>query len=247
MRAIIIDDEVNNIENLRFLVEKYCPRIMVAGSAKNAAEARGCIAAEQPDLVFLDIQMPGENGFDLLKSLSSYSFELIFVTGYDKYGIQAIKFSAIDYLLKPIDHQELRLAVDRAEEKFIQKRQNLQLENLMNMIQQSQRLADHRIALPSAKETRFVKTSQIVRCEAENNYTVFYLENAEKILVSRPMFEYDELLAGYGFIRCHNSHLVNKAFVRSWLKEDSGYLMMDDGAQIPISRLKKDIIKQALR
>ena len=247
MRTIIVDDESNNIENLILLLGKYCPEITVAATAKNAEEARKCIGAFQPDLVFLDIQMPGENGFDLLKSLTSYSFELIFVTGFDKYGIQAIKFSAIDYLLKPIDYQELILAVSRAKEKYLLKRQNFQLENLMKMLQQNQQRADHRIALPSAKETRFVKTSQIIRCEAENNYTIFYLENTEKILVSRPMFEYDELLAEYGFIRCHNSHLVNKTFVRSWIKEDSGYLLMDDGVQVPVSRLKKDLIKQALK
>jgi len=247
MRAIIVDDESNNIENLILLLGKYCPEITVAATAKNAEEARKCVGAFQPDLVFLDIQMPGENGFDLLKSLTSYSFELIFVTGFDKYGIQAIKFSAIDYLLKPIDYQELILAVSRAKEKYLLKRQNFQLENLMKMLQQNQQRADHRIALPSAKETRFVKTSQIIRCEAENNYTIFYLENTEKILVSRPMFEYDELLSEYGFIRCHNSHLVNKTFVRSWIKEDSGYLLMDDGVQVPVSRLKKDLIKHALK
>lgn len=247
MQAIIVDDEGNNVENLTLLLGKYCPEITVAATAKNAEEARKCISAFQPDLVFLDIQMPGENGFDLLKSLTSYSFELIFVTGFDKYGIQAIKFSAIDYLLKPIDYQELILAVNRAREKYLQKRQNLQLENLMKILQQNQQRADHRIALPSAKETRFVKTTQIIRCEAENNYTIFYLQNTEKILVSRPMFEFDELLAEYGFIRCHNSHLVNKTFVRSWIKEDSGYLLMDDGVQVPVSRLKKDLIKQALK
>ena len=247
MQAIIVDDEGNNVENLTLLLGKYCPEITVAATAKNAEEARKCISAFQPDLVFLDIQMPGENGFDLLKSLTSYSFELIFVTGFDKYGIQAIKFSAIDYLLKPIDYQELILAVNRAREKYLQKRQNLQLENLMKILQQNQQRADHRIALPSAKETRFVKTTQIIRCEAENNYTIFYLQNTEKILVSRPMFEFNELLAEYGFIRCHNSHLVNKTFVRSWIKEDSGYLLMDDGVQVPVSRLKKDLIKQALK
>ncbi|TDE10303.1 LytR/AlgR family response regulator transcription factor [Dyadobacter psychrotolerans] len=247
MQALIVDDELNNIENLSFLLGKYCPETTVAAKARNAEEARKYIGELHPDLVFLDIQMPGENGFDLLKSLPSYSFELIFVTGYDKFGIQAIKFSAIDYLLKPIDYQELKLAVGRAEEKYLQKRQNVQLENLMKMVQQNQQRTDHRIALPSAKETRFVRTTQIIRCEAENNYTIFYLENSEKILVSRPMFEYDELLADYGFIRCHNSHLVNKTFVRSWIKEDSGYLLMEDGVQVPISRLKKDFIKQALK
>lgn len=247
MRAIIIDDELNNIENLRALLRKYCPGVMVVATASSAQEGKTCIQEHPPDLVFLDIQMPGENGFDLLKSISIYSFEVIFVTGYDKYGIQAIRFSAIDYLLKPIDHLELIAAVQRANLKLLEKRHNTQLENLMKMMQENQHRADHRVALSSTKETRFVKTSEIIRCEAENNYTVFHLFGGEKIIASRPMFEYDELLAEYGFLRCHNSHLINKTFVKSWIKEDSGYLLMEDGKQVPISRLKKDIVKAGLK
>jgi two-component system LytT family response regulator len=247
MRAIIVDDETNNIDNLRFMLEKYCPQVQVVATAGNASDGKKCILEYQPDLLFLDIQMPEQNGFDLLRSLVNYSFEVIFVTGFDKYGIQAIRFSAIDYLLKPIDHEELKMAVHRAGERILMKNQNHQLENLMKTLQLSQQRSEHRIALPSSKETRFVKTTQIVRCEADNNYTVFYLDGGEKIVVSRPMFEYDELLSDYGFLRCHHSHLVNKAFVRSWVKEDSGYLMMDDGDLVPISRVKRDMVKQALR
>jgi two-component system LytT family response regulator len=247
MRAIIIDDESNNLENLRVLLNKYCPEISVVAMASSAVEARECIRELQPELLFLDIQMPGENGFDLLRSISVYSFEVIFVTGFDKYGIQAIRFSAIDYLVKPIDHLELIAAVKRANLKVLEKRHNSQLENLMAMLHEKQQRSEHRVALSSAKETRFVKTSQIIRCEAENNYTIFYLTGHETIVVSRPMFEYDELLADYDFLRCHNSHLVNKSFVKSWIKEDGGYLLMEDGHRIPISRLKKDIVKMALR
>jgi two-component system LytT family response regulator len=247
MRAIIVDDEVNNIDNLRFLLSKHCAQVEVVATAGNADEAKICILEYDPDLLFLDIQMPDQNGFDLLRMLPNYSFELIFVTGFDKYGIQAIRFSAIDYLLKPIDHEELKVAVHRAGERIVVKSQNHQLENLMKTLHLNHQRSEHRIALPSAKETRFVKTTQIVRCEADNNYTVFYLEGGEKIVVSRPMFEYDELLADYGFLRCHHSHLVNKSAVRSWIKEDSGYLLMDDGALIPISRVKRDMVKHALR
>lgn len=247
MRAVLIDDEVNNSENLNLILQKYCPQVQVIGFGKSADEGRELIQKYQPDLIFLDIQMPEENGFDLLRSLSSYSFEVIFVTGYDKYGIQAIRFSAIDYLLKPIDPEELIAAVQRANEKLLQKQQNLQLENLMKLLQHSQQKNDHRIALPSAKETRFVKTAEIIRCEAENNYTVFYLVGGEQIVVSRPMFEYDDLLGDYGFLRCHNSHLVNKAYVKSWIKEDSGYLLLEDGEQVPISRMKRDTVREALK
>jgi two-component system LytT family response regulator len=246
MRAIIIDDELNNLENIKALIAKYCPEILVVATASSAGEARMYIRDLKPDILFLDIQMPGESGFDLLKSISVYSFEVIFVTGFDKYGIQAIRFSAIDYLLKPIDHLDLVAAVQRANLKLIEKRHNKQLENLMAMLEEKQQRSEHRVALSSAKETRFVKTTQIIRCEAENNYTLFFLRGGETIVVSRPMFEYDELLADYGFLRCHNSHLVNKSYVKSWVKEDGGYLLMEDGKQVPISRLKKDNVKTAL-
>jgi two-component system LytT family response regulator len=247
MRAIIVDDEQNNIDNLTFLLKKYCPAVSVIATANNALDGKKQILEHEPDILFLDIQMPGQNGFALLNSLSNYSFEVIFVTGFDQYGVQAIRFSALDYLLKPIDHIELESAVKKAEQKFRQKSQNLQLENLMKLLQNGQQRVEHRIALPSAKETRFVKTNQIIRCEAENNYTVFFLTGGEKLVISKPMFEYEELLSDYGFIRCHNSHLVNKTYVKSWIREDSGYLLLDDGFQVPISRQKREQIKAALK
>ncbi len=247
IRAVTIDDEVNNIENLKALLRHYCPEVAVIGQAGNAAEGQEVITTLEPELVFLDIQMPGQNGFDLLKSLPHYDFEVIFVTGFDQYGIQAIRFSAIDYLLKPIDPAELQNAVRRAGEKIGEKKQNLQLKNLMQLLVDRHRKPEHRIALSSAKETRFVKTGQVVRCQAENNYTTFFLDGGEQVLVSRPMFEYDEMLSGYGFIRCHHSHLVNRTFVKSLLKEDSGYLLLEDGSKIPVSRLKKDNVRMALK
>jgi len=247
MQAIIIDDETNNIDNLRELLKRYCPTVTVAGHAGGADTGIELIANARPELVFLDIQMPGKNGFDLLKSLSKYDFEVIFVTGFEHYGIQAIRFSAIDYLLKPIDPQELQHAVQRAGAKIEQKKHNAQLYNLMDFLMDSRQKPDQRIALSSAKETRFVKTSDIVRCVAENNYTTFFLRGGEKLVVSKPMFEYDETLTGYGFIRCHHSHLVNKIYIKSLLKEDSGYLLLEDGAKIPVSRLKKDVVRLALQ
>ena len=247
IRAVTIDDEVNNIDNLKALLRHYCPDVAVIGQAGNAAEGLEVITTLEPELVFLDIQMPGQNGFDLLKSLPHYDFEVIFVTGFDQYGIQAIRFSAIDYLLKPIDPAELQNAVRRAGEKIGEKKQNAQLKNLMQLLVDRHQKPEHRIGLSSAKETRFVKTGQIIRCQAENNYTMFFLLGGEQMLVSRPMFEYDEMLSGYGFIRCHHSHLVNRTFVKSLLKEDSGYLLLEDGSKIPVSRLKKDAVKLALK
>lgn len=246
IQTIIIDDEQNNIDNLQILLQQYCPQINVIAAALNANEGKKIILQHQPDLVFLDIQMPEKNGFDLLKSLPDYSFEIIFVTAYDQYGIQAVKFAAIDYLLKPIDINELQNAVQKAIKKCAVKQQNLQLQNLIQLLQQQNQKQLHRIALQSAKETRFVETDKIIRCESSNNYTTFFLVNNEKIIVSKPIYEYEELLNGYGFIRCHQSYLVNKKFIKSFVKEDGGYLLLDDKTQIPVSKQKKEQIKKLL-
>ena len=243
IKAVIIDDEQNNIDNLQILLQQYCSQVTVVASALNAVEGKKIILQHEPDLVFLDIQMPEKSGFDLLKSLPDYSFEIIFVTAYDKYGIQAVKFAAIDYLLKPIDINELQNAVQKAVIKCRVKQQNLQLQNLIQLLQQQNQKQLHRIALQSAKETRFVETNQIIRCESSNNYTTFFLINNEKIVVSKPIYEYEEILSSYGFIRCHQSHLVNKKFIKSFVKEDGGYLLLDDKTQIPISKQKKEQIK----
>lgn len=246
IQTIIIDDEQNNIDNLQILLQQYCPQINVIAAALNANEGKKIILQHQPDLVFLDIQMPEKNGFDLLKSLPDYSFEIIFVTAYDQYGIQAVKFAAIDYLLKPIDINELQNAIQKAIKKCAVKQQNLQLQNLIQLLQQQNQKQLHRIALQSAKETRFVETDKIIRCESSNNYTTFFLVNNEKIIVSKPIYEYEELLNGYGFIRCHQSYLVNKKFIKSFVKEDGGYLLLDDKTQIPVSKQKKEQIKKLL-
>ncbi|HLK29173.1 MAG TPA: LytTR family DNA-binding domain-containing protein [Puia sp.] len=245
-RAIIIDDEQNNIDNLIKLLQKYCPDVIISAAAMNADDGRKIIIEQKPDLIFLDIQMPGKNGFDLLKSLSNHDFEIIFVTAFDKYGIQAVKFAAIDYLLKPINIEELKQAVNKAIGKTKQKKQNLQLENLLQLLQETQQKQEHRIALPTAKEIRFARTEDIIRCESSNNYTSFFLASGEKLIVSKPIYEYEELLSDYGFIRCHQSHLVNKKFIKSLLKEDGGFLLLEDNSQIPVSRQKKDYIKTLL-
>jgi len=246
IKSVIIDDEQNNIDNLTRLLQKHCPEVTVAATAMNADDGKKIIFEQKPDLIFLDIQMPEKNGFELLRSLSNYSFEIIFVTAFDKYGIQAVKFSAIDYLLKPINIEELKEAINRAITKISQKKQNLQLENLLQLLQNTQLKDEHRIALPTVKETRFAKPQDIIRCESSNNYTSFFFKSGEKLIVSKPIYEYEELLSDYGFIRCHQSHLVNKKFIKSWVKEDGDYLLLEDKSQIPISRQKKDYIKDQL-
>jgi two-component system, LytTR family, response regulator len=245
IKAVLVDDEINNLQNLQQLLNRHCPEVQVLATALTADEGRRIILQHQPDVVFLDIQMPGKNGFDLLRSLSNYEFDVIFVTAFDQYGIQAVKFAAIDYLLKPINPEELQIAVSRVVAKSRNKKQNLQLENLINLFRQQKE--DQRIALPTQKETRFIATGQIIRCESSNNYTSFYLSNEEKIIVSKPIYEYEELLAGYGFIRCHQSHLVNKKYIKSLIKEDGGYLLLENGTQVPVARSKKEMVIEAMK
>lgn len=242
IHAVIIDDERNNIDNLNGLLQQYCSQVHIAGIAMNADEGAALIRRLKPELVFLDIQMPGKSGFQMLQELPAHSFEIILITAFDQYGIQAIKFSAVDYLLKPLNIDELKEAVQKAERRISGKMQNRELENLLQLIRNREERATHKLALPTIRETRFVHPKDIIRCESSNAYTFFFLNEGTKITVSRPIFEYEELLADYGFIRCHQSHLVNKAYIRSWVKEDGGYLVLDNGEEIPVSRSKKEFV-----
>ena len=244
IRAVIIDDEPINTTNLQQLLLKNCPVVKIVAIAYNAEDGKKIILENDPDLVFLDIEMPGKNGFELLQSLPDYSFEVIFVTAYDNFGIQAVKFAAIDYLLKPINVEELKIAVKKVVDRNLKKKNNDQLENLLSILKQHQNINEHRIALPTAQEIRFVNPKDIIRCESSNNYTTFYLSNEEKLLISKPIYLYEELLKDYGFIRCHQSHLVNKKFIKSFIKEDGGHLLLENNIQLPISKQKKELVRE---
>ncbi|GAB4042738.1 LytR/AlgR family response regulator transcription factor [Spirosoma litoris] len=246
MKAILIDDEKPNLDNLQALLQAYCPQVTVCATALNAEEGKSLLYRYQPDLVFLDIQMPGQSGFDLLRSLHTYDFEVIIVTAYDQYAIQAMRFAAVDYLLKPVDIGELQSAVTKAIKQRRLKVQNQQLENLVHLLKAQPSSEEQRIALATTKETRFVKVGEIIRCESSNNYTTFFLSDQEALLVCKPIYEYEELLRPHGFLRCHQSHLVNKKWIKSWKKEFGDFLLLTDGAEIPVSRGKKEAIKQAL-
>ncbi|MDB5122503.1 MAG: Two component transcriptional regulator, LytTR family [Mucilaginibacter sp.] len=245
IRSIIIDDEPNNIENLQTILHNYCTEIEVVAIANNADDGIDVIKTQQPDLLFLDIQMPGKSGFDVLKAFARIDFEIIFITAYDQYGIKAIKFSALDYLLKPIDINELKLAVEKARYKIAAKQKNNNIENLLEYIR-SEHKDPPKIALPTLQEIIYVKVSEIIRCEASNNYTLFYLQGGENVLVCKTLKEFAELLKPYNFIRAHQSHLVNLYFVKSYLKEDGGSLFLNDRTKIPISRQNRDLVKDAL-
>jgi len=246
MKAILIDDEISNLENLRTLLEKHCPQVSIIATAQNITDAVDIIEKYSPDLVFLDIQMGEQTGFDVLKILPTRNFEVIFVTAYDQYGIQAVKFAALDYLLKPIDIEELINAVNKAGHKLAAQIQNIQLDFLLQQLKKPETNVS-KIALQMQSEIRYVALSEIIRCEADNTYTRFFLSSNEKILVSKSLKEYADLLRPSGFLRTHQSHLVNPKYVKSWLKEDGGVLLLTSGEKIPVSKPNKDTVKQALQ
>lgn len=243
--AIIVDDERNNCENLKELLTLYCSEIEIVAIAHSASEGIETISKLKPQLVFLDIQMQGGSGFDLLEQIKPVSFEVIFVTAFDQYAIRAIRFCAIDYLLKPVDILELQAAVQRATQKIRQRDPNLAMTTLL--ANRKTPSNDLKIALPTAERILFVLVSEIIRCLGENNYTTVFLKNGTSVLVSKTLKEYEELLTDKGFLRVHQSHLINAAYIRSFEKHDGGYLKMTDGASVPISRQRKPQVLQQLK
>lgn len=245
MRAILVDDEQANLENLHALLAKNCSEVKVVAAANNIDDALEKVNLHRPDLLFLDIQMGKTTGFDLLKKLRDKTFEVIFVTAYDNYGIQAVKFAALDYLLKPVDPDELKSAVAKAVERINSKINGEQLNFLLNQIKRTEPSIP-KIALPQQHEIRYVSVDDIVRCVADNTYTFFYLSSGDKILISKPLKEYSDLLKPQGFVRAHQSHLVNPKFVKSWLKEDGGTLLMNNGDKVPVSKPNREMVKAVL-
>lgn len=235
-RAIIIDDELESRNTINNILKNFCENISVVGQAGNVAEGIKIISNEKPDVVFLDIQMPDGTGFDLLEKIAPVEFNVIFVTAYDQYALKAIKFSALDYILKPVDPQQLIDAANKIKEP------GSDVNTITHKIQTLLRNKNgfERITLPTFEGFRFINIKDIIRCEADNNYTNFYLNSGEKILVTKTLKEYDETLSGLDFVRVHQSHLVNIKFVDRYIKGDGGTLVMADGSQVDVSRRRKD-------
>lgn len=245
IHSIIVEDERNNRENLQHILSEYCPSIHLLASCSSALEARQKIIELQPDLVFLDIEMPGGDGFSLLESLPELNFEVIFATAFSGYALKAIKFSALDYIVKPIDPMELLKAIDKASKKIKEKQENARMVNLVE--NQHKEKNKKTLAIPLADKIEFVEISNIIHCQADGNYTTFHLGNGEKLLTSKTLKEYDELLTPYGFLRVHQSHLINLDEVKSFIKTDGGYIQMKDGASISISRQRREMVMKALK
>lgn len=245
IKTLIIEDEQKSREMLAAMIQKNCPDLFIAGLASNVAEGVQMIKELKPELVFLDISMPDGSGFDLLEQVSGHKFELIFATASDQHAIRAIKFSACDYLLKPIDVDELKAAVD----KVVQKKNAVpSMENLQFLIQHLRKADDNfqKITLPTGNAYEIVNVKDIVRCEADGSYTNFYLTDKRKLMISAGLKHYEELLPESEFIRVHHHHLINMNHVIRFLKEDGGYAVMSDGSRIEISRRKKEAFMEKL-
>ena len=236
IRAIIIDDEEESRNTISNILSKYCDNVSITGQAENVRGGLDLINKEKPDVVFLDIRMPDGTGFDLLEKVHEISFRVIFVTAHDQYALRAIKVSALDYILKPVDPQQLIDAVEKIKEppndmETITHKINTLLRNKNGF---------ERITLPTFEGFKFINIKDIIRCEADNNYTFFYLNSGEKILVTKTLKEYDETLSGVDFIRVHQSHLVNTKFIDRYIKGDGGSLVMADGSEVEVSRRRKE-------
>lgn len=247
LRTIIVEDELGGRIALKAIL-KNCEDITLIGEASNAAEAKVLISELKPDLLLLDIEMPFKNGFDLLSEIPDRTFDVIFTTAYDSYAIRAIKFSAIDYLLKPVDPEELEDAIGRVLEKKMHNsyQPQLQIENLLDNLKSINK-QNFKLSLPTSEGILFIPIEEIVRCESDANYTRFFFKDGAKpVVVSKTLKEFEELLSDYGFCRIHNSHMVNLKFIRRYIKGEGGTVVMQDGTEVEVSRRKKEIFQKAL-
>ncbi len=240
IRTVIIDDEAFCIESLQYRLAENCADVQVVATCKNATEGIDALRRLKPDLVFLDINLPDLDGFRLLEQLDDPGFQVIFVTAYDAYAIKAIKVNALDYLLKPVDEEELVLAVAR----FKQRQQGSHLRQLQQLLQTIQPGAreNSRIALPTIRGQMFVSLNDIIRLESESNYTRFYLADKTNVLVSRTLKEYELLLGDHDFVRVHNSSMINLLHVKEYYKGKGGTILMADGMEIEISVRRKQFL-----
>jgi len=239
IRTIVIDDESKARETIVDMLGIYCKDLEVIAEASDVQSGYDAIRKHTPDMVLLDIKMPDGTGFDLLRKFLNVDFQIIFITAYEEYAIRAFKFSALDYLLKPIDPDELITAVNKAQERMKSEDLTLKIQTLFeNVDHLSNR--EKKIVLKTSSNVHVVNLYDIIRCQSDKNYTHFFTVEGEKIIVSKTLKEYDELLRSYGFFRVHQSHLINLTFIKRFEKAEGGYLVMKDESRVPVSFRKKD-------
>jgi len=243
--AIIVDDEPYSCEGLATLLERYCPDIKLLDACYSGADALKAIKEQTPDLLFLDIEMPGMNGFEMLQRLPAINFSVIFTTSYDQYAIKAIKFSALDYLLKPVDKDDLQAAVKKTMHKS-QETLPQQIEILLQKLDHPS-ISVNKIAIPTMEGLQMLFVENIIRCSSDSNYTILFLKNKQKVIASRTLKEIEEMLEDYPFLRVHHSYVVNLNEIEKYIKGDGGYLLMSDGSNIDVSRSRKEALIKKLK
>ncbi|MDQ4140452.1 MAG: LytTR family DNA-binding domain-containing protein [Bacteroidota bacterium] len=245
IKAVLIDDEKNALEMLEWQLQTYCPQVHIIELCNNADHGINAIQKHAPQLVFLDIEMPHKNGFEVILHFPEPGFDVIFTTAYDQFALKAFKFAALDYLLKPIEAEELITAVQRYEKKQHRLGFKEQLEILLQQYKQPQQIPA-KLPFTTLEGIVFVKPESIVHCESFRNYTTLFFNDKSKLTISKTLKEVEELLLPYSFFRVHQSHLINLQQVSRYVKAEGGYIEMSNQAQIPISRQRKDLVLETL-
>lgn len=240
MKAIIVDDEPDGIRTLHKLLQLHCPNVNVIATCSNARLAKQQILQDDPDVVFLDIQMPGKSGLELLTELPEKNFEVIFVTAHNEYMLQALQYSAADYLLKPVDEDRLMEAVQRVASRLEEGKKEDHRNALLHNLSKSGNPSEMRLCLPTLKGFIVLRSDEIIYCEAERSYTVFHLDGNRTVTVSRPLLEYDEVLRDTTFLRIHKSFLINLHHVKEYHRGEGGTVIMSNNDEIEVSRRKKE-------
>ena len=238
IRCVLIDDEADSLEVMEMLLKTYCPQVKIEAACSSAELGIAAINQYRPDVVFLDIEMPNMNGFDMLETFDELFFDVVFVTAYHQFAIKAFRYSALNYLLKPVDPEDLTETIRRIEKNMAPPMKE-QLALLMQSVNNTGSRAISRLALTTSYGMLFVETKDIIYCESDNNYTHVKMTGGKKILVSKTMKEIDETLSGENFYRIHNSFLINLTHIQKFVKGDGGYVVMDDDTTVSISRTKK--------
>ena len=244
IKAIIVDDEAYAGQALKTLVKKHCPDVNIVAICQDSREAVTLVEDLKPQLVFLDIEMPHMNGFDFLDQCKRASFDVIFTTSYDQYAIKAIKFSALDYLLKPVDATELKDAIQKFRERKAPVSQQ-QFEILLAKLQQPA-ASSARIALPTMEGLQIIPVANIIFCSSSSNYTILTLKERQKLTVSKTLKEIEEMLEEYRFLRIHHSYLVNLDEIKKYFRGEGGTVLMSDGSTVDVSRAKKETLLKKL-
>lgn len=247
IRTILVDDEPRGLSSLQKLLEFNCPELDIVATCRSADEATANIARLKPELLFLDIAMPQKSGFDLLQELGQIDFEIIFVTAHNDFMLQAFRFSAVDYLLKPVEDNLLTEAVKRAARRIEEKHTEGSIDTLMHNLQQKEGGQKLKMCIPSIKGFQVISLSEIVYCEASSNYTNIHFAGRPLICASKPIHEYETMLDDCGFIRIHKSFLINIEHVREYQRGEGGHIVLSNGHIVEVSRRKKELLMTRMK